>query len=140
MVGFSERQLEEGRMEIRYAYLTDKGVRQINQDFVHVVSETENAAGYDVEHCGALFAVADGVGGHQAGEVAARMAGEGLAQYYADARAREVATRQTVLQEVFAEINRAVFRKSVSANEFFGMGTTLTALVIHVKPAGRSAR
>jgi serine/threonine protein phosphatase PrpC len=94
-------------MEIRYAYLTDKGVRQINQDFVRVVSEAENAAGYDVEHCGALFAVADGVGGHQ---------------------------------EVFAEINRAAFRKSVSANEFLEMGTTLTALVIHVKPAGRSAR
>jgi protein phosphatase len=123
-------------MEIRYAYQTDKGVRQVNQDFVRAVSETENAAGYDVEHCGALFAVADGVGGHQAGEVAARMACEGLAQYYADARAREVATRQTVLQEVFAEINRAVFRKSVSANEFFGMGTTLTVMVVSDENGG----
>lgn len=123
------------KIQFRYAYLTDKGIRPINQDFVQVLSETENGAGYDIEHCGALFAVADGVGGHQAGEVAARMAGEGLAQYYADARAREVATRQTVLQEVFAAINHAVFRKSVSANEFFGMGTTLTALVIHGQTA-----
>jgi len=135
---FGHRRLQKDKMnlQIRHAYLTDKGIRPINQDFVQVMSEAENRAGYDVEHCGALFAVADGVGGHQAGEIASRMACEGLAPYYADARARDAATRQIVLQEVFAAINRAVFPKSVSANEFFMMGTTLTVLVLSDENSG----
>ena len=47
-------------MKIQYAYTTDAGNRECNEDSVTTV---ENEKGY-------CFAVADGLGGHDRGEVA----------------------------------------------------------------------
>jgi protein phosphatase len=93
------------RLEIDAA--TDVGqVRQVNED------------GYLVDEPLGLIAVADGVGGHRAGEVASATALEALRAGLRSGRS---------LREAIEEANEAVFTKSLSDEELRGMGTTLTA-------------
>jgi serine/threonine protein phosphatase PrpC len=68
-----------------------------------------------------LYAVADGMGGHQGGEVASSLALETL-EKAADARSD--------LAEVVREANRAVFAKASQDPGLAGMGTTLTAVLL----------
>jgi PPM family protein phosphatase len=68
-----------------------------------------------------LFAVADGMGGHQGGEVASRLALETL-QRVAD-------HPDAGLAEVVREANRVVFSRASEDPGLAGMGTTLTALL-----------
>jgi PPM family protein phosphatase len=68
-----------------------------------------------------LFAVADGMGGHQGGEVASKLAVETL-QKAADGTAD--------LAEVVQEANRVVFAKASEDPGLLGMGTTLTAVLV----------
>jgi serine/threonine protein phosphatase PrpC len=76
-----------------------------------------------------VFAVADGLGGHQGGEVASAMAVEPLAALdghaFADAqRAAEA------LAEAIREANLAILRRARSDPELWGMGTTVSAAAV----------
>ncbi len=96
---------------LRSGSATDVGrVRTVNQDL-------------PLEHPN-LYAVADGMGGHVGGEVAARVAVETLAQTFD--RAPTVAG----LREAFTEANAAVWGESQSNPGLRGMGTTLTAMAL----------
>lgn len=69
-----------------------------------------------------LFAIiADGVGGHQAGEVAAETAVEVISQVVADSNADQPLT---TLQQAFAIANQAICTKSDSDSKLSGMSTT----------------
>jgi PPM family protein phosphatase len=68
-----------------------------------------------------LFAVADGMGGHQGGEVASRLALETLEVLFKHGRG--------TLADQVREANRAVFERSGRDAAVAGMGTTLTAAV-----------
>ncbi len=65
-----------------------------------------------------VVAVADGMGGHRAGEVASATALESLRAAIADGRP---------LRDAIVDANDAVLEKSVSDQQLRGMGTTLTA-------------
>jgi protein phosphatase len=95
--------------QFRAGAATDVGrVRSNNQDS-HLVREGE------------LFAVADGMGGHQGGEVASATALEILGRAY------DEATTPTLVRAV-RSANQAVFDKASGDPDLKGMGTTLTAL------------
>ena len=68
-----------------------------------------------------LVAVADGMGGHRAGEVASATALEAL---------RAAVASGQPLRDAIEGANDAVLEKSVSDQEFHGMGTTLTAGIL----------
>ena len=73
-----------------------------------------------------LFAVADGMGGHAAGEVASAAAIEALLPYDAEATP---AVLLEVLGGAVAEANREVARRAAEDPVRRGMGTTLTAML-----------
>ena len=96
---------------LRTAAATDTGyLRTVNQDLA--------LAGND------LAAVADGMGGHLGGEVAARVAVEQLLDAY-----RRDRTPDGLIAAVRAA-NDAVYRRSRSDRSVRGMGTTLTAAAL----------
>ncbi|MEX1217406.1 MAG: Stp1/IreP family PP2C-type Ser/Thr phosphatase, partial [Acidimicrobiales bacterium] len=92
-------------------------VRQANEDAFLVVD--------------GLFAVADGMGGHQAGEVASRLALESL-------QAGFNAAGTDVLVRSIEEANRVLVERSSADPELAGMGTTLVAMAL-VEAGGRDA-
>jgi protein phosphatase len=76
-----------------------------------------------------LFGVADGMGGHQGGEVASAMAVE---TFRAEASTPTVAGMVAAVQAA----NRAIFDRSVADPDVRGMGTTLCALALVVDDDG----
>ncbi len=94
---------------LRSGSATDTGlVRSVNQD---LAVESSN-----------LFAVADGMGGHAGGEVAARMAVDAVSSAF---------SRQPTgagLAEAVTEANTVVWEHSLENPELRGMGTTFTAV------------
>ncbi len=96
---------------LRSGSASDVGrVRTVNQD---LSLERDN-----------LYAVADGMGGHVGGEVAARVAVETLDQAFE----REPTVEG--LRGAFSEANAAVWHESQVNEDLRGMGTTLTAVAL----------
>jgi serine/threonine protein phosphatase PrpC len=96
---------------LRSGSATDVGrVRTVNQD---LPLERPN-----------LYAVADGMGGHVGGEVAARVAVETLDHAF------EHAPTVDGLRAAFTEANTAVWQESQVNADLRGMGTTLTAMAL----------
>ncbi len=104
---------------LRTAAATDTGyLRSTNQDVALATND--------------LAAVADGMGGHLGGEVAARIAVEQLLETY-----RRDRTTDGLLAAVGAA-NSAVYSRSQSDRNLRGMGTTLTAAAyIGDEPGGQ---
>jgi protein phosphatase len=74
-----------------------------------------------------VFAVADGMGGARAGEVASRMAVEAFDDSGADGSPEEM------LRRVAREANRRIYEAAQGDSEHAGMGTTLTAAMVSGK-------
>ena len=70
-----------------------------------------------------LFGVADGMGGHKAGDVASRMAVELLARVLEGARPKE-----NLLRDSIEEVNTAIYDAQLNDGDLSGMGTTLTVI------------
>lgn len=76
-----------------------------------------------------LLIVADGMGGHIAGEVASRVALESVKEEIAAARLVPGAPLEAIVRGALQEANRRVWRRAVQ-DGLFGMGTTLTMALI----------
>lgn len=101
------------------AYISDKGsVRENNQDYLGVLDK-ENQA---------ILAVADGLGGHNAGEIASKVAIEKSLALLKEID--EIFPNDKKLKDIFDECNTEIFNISKEDKKFEGMGTTLTLSVI----------
>ena len=100
--------------------LTDTGrVRTANQDYVYA----------SVEPVGSLpnlFVVADGMGGHQAGDYASRYIVENLVSYLQYTENSQIVP---LLREGILKVNTQLYQESKEKPELSGMGTTLVAAV-----------
>ena len=104
---------------------TDAGcVREANEDSGRHVkpsdAETQNKKG-------TLTIVADGMGGHASGEVASQMAVELISEiYYAD----QENDAPDALRNAIEQASNQIYETSISDEKYFGMGTTVIALVL----------
>ena len=110
---------------LEVAHLTDVGnVRQYNEDSVAV----DLARG--------ILALADGMGGHRAGEVASRMATEMLlTRLRAAADALHTNTRQhgplLALTQSINQANKSIYEAGRVDPRYKGMGTTMAVAMFH---------
>ena len=107
-----------------YTMASDTGrMRTKNEDSARVVPEL------------GLFVIADGMGGHVAGEVASRVAAETLASEVANRPTpRLIRDQQQILRDAVVAANEAVLAEG-KRQQLEGMGTTLTALRITSRTA-----
>lgn len=82
----------------------------------------------NLEKQGALFVICDGMGGHQAGEIASRLAVSWLwKDFYS---ARDIDDLEAWLEKGISSINSRLFNLSVEHEVYNGMGTTLVGVII----------
>src|SRR5713101_3106623 len=112
------------RYEVVAHLMTDVGCRrEINEDssrYIHP-GDAKQLAGK-----GVLALVADGMGGHSAGEVASRMAVDVISRLYYESKQDPPAA----LKAAFQAANRAIHEAALKDSQLKGMGTTGTALVL----------
>ncbi len=110
---------------VKAVVLTDLGnIRTNNEDmglFFKIADENV------IREKGYMLIVADGMGGHQAGEVASKMATEIISKEYFKLNN---GTIEKNLEKVFTLANKNIFAKANSQTAFNGMGTTCTVLVV----------
>lgn len=76
-----------------------------------------------------IFAVADGLGGHNAGEVASDYAVEELAGYFNIWEECDFVKDAQEIEEYIKNINKEIYNMSLRSEKLSGMGTTLTLVV-----------
>ncbi len=117
--------MSEERFQVRIAGFTDTGLkRQLNEDYI----------GFDQEL--GIAVLADGMGGHQSGEIAAHMAVESVLeklQSMCEPKSTESITGSQLLDYVSNTIsysNSMIYQAAEAVDEHRGMGTTLVAVMI----------
>lgn len=83
-----------------------------------------------------IFAVSDGMGGHENGEVASCMAMEALSRFAASNQAKPTVKQRDkfayieAFQDMIRQTNRKILGSSVNGSEDAGMGATLSGLIV----------
>jgi protein phosphatase len=77
-----------------------------------------------------LFIVADGMGGHAAGEVASEMAVEIVSHDLSDLNDLDAANAHDRVARSLRDANRAVFERTRTERDKLGMGSTVSALLL----------
>ena len=77
-----------------------------------------------------LFAVADGMGGAQAGEIASRLAAAAFRDYLAHAPEDVDPDPEARLRSIIQEANRRIYARAANDPKVSGMGTTVTAALL----------
>lgn len=113
----------------RISSRTDIGLlRQYNEDNCFVCDVRTNT-----DELGVLVGVADGMGGHNGGDVASQLAVNTLASYYTLKGAPDSLAERLV--RVVERANQAIFEVSSENTGLTGMGTTMTSMVLFPEEA-----
>jgi protein phosphatase len=104
--------MKPGRTPLRVASITDTGRRRRHNEDAYVVEPP-------------LFAVADGMGGAQAGELASSLAAAALRD---DTAEREGGEQR--VDELIQQANRRVYQRQSQDAAASGMGTTMTVALV----------
>ncbi|HJB24157.1 MAG TPA: Stp1/IreP family PP2C-type Ser/Thr phosphatase [Candidatus Jeotgalibaca pullicola] len=104
---------------MQIAYGSDRGKnRKINEDFVSWFSN---------ENGQPLLLLCDGMGGHQAGDVASEMAVSHMGEAWKPTSFTDCEQVSVWLLNTIQKVNRLIFQKSLDFTDLDGMGTTLVA-------------
>ena len=111
----SEKRIEGGN-DMRYAFKSVKGLRSENQDSCYIPPKEAVPAAI----------VADGMGGHNAGLTASKLAVEAAVEFL---NKNELADKQRQLREAVEYANKRIYSASLTEPEFSNMGTTFVAVI-----------
>ena len=78
-----------------------------------------------------LFIVADGMGGHVAGEIASKLAVKTVNGYIQEHVGKD--NLELLLKQAIIQANTSIYQMALSKEDFSGMGTTVTAVYIDGK-------
>jgi serine/threonine protein phosphatase PrpC len=99
-------------------------VRQNNEDAWEILCEQQ------------FYILADGMGGHRAGEVASRETVDGLSKHVRNALKStkgDIDLHVAIINDIIQKVNHDVYQKARSDSELRGMGTTLCCTYFHEK-------
>jgi serine/threonine protein phosphatase PrpC len=106
--------MNERLMGILCAGATDIGrKRKTNQDSICL------------DHSHSFFAVADGMGGHNGGDIASQLSVKVMPEFLLKNTSLEP---QTLMRTMIQEVNNAILKKADEVPDLNGMGTTLSAI------------
>lgn len=94
-------------------------------------SLNEDCASYYENDNLKLYVVADGMGGHNAGEVASRVAVDEIINYVKNIGNNEI--DEDLLIDAISKANKVIFEYAKTNSKLSGMGTTVTACMITKK-------
>lgn len=126
----------KGETKERHATTESRGERR---GLIHVVARTDpglkrkhNEDSFLVLEEQALFAVADGMGRHAAGEVASKMAVDVMTAYFQEGKTptncEGIPMEGCKVRDAILAANDAIFSKANDVHEYHGMGTTMVTL------------
>ena len=78
-----------------------------------------------LDHAHAFYAVADGMGGHNGGDIASQLSVKVMPEFFAKHASQEP---QTLMKNMIQEVNRAILQKADENPDLHGMGTTVSAI------------
>ena len=82
-----------------------------------------------------IFALADGMGGHNKGEVASKMAVENIVEFFKNNLLQsnniKIDYIDDIIKQAYHNVNYKIYQKSISDKEFEGMGTTLVIAIVY---------
>lgn len=113
---------------------TDIGLkREQNEDCYLIINRKTKDV--DIQNNGMMFAVADGMGGHAGGEIASKMACQGMADYYSEKTDRPEGSgyfkaKLGHLKSSIYDVHNKIIEYGRINREFEDMGTTLSVLVL----------
>jgi len=110
---------------IEAASLTDVGLQRTNNEDSYLYWEPDSDADFRLK--GRLAVVADGMGGYEGGQEASRLAVETVRSVYDNAFG---GNPQDTLIAAFESAHQNIQRFATEHPQFYGMGTTCTALAI----------
>lgn len=110
---------------IDFAFVSDIGMRRLNNQDSHL--ELVQGTAEVWRSRGHLFVVADGMGAHAAGELASKMAVEGVSHHYC--QHRQLSPPEAILKAV-REANTEIHQRGQANSEFHNMGTTCSSLLL----------
>ena len=94
------------------------------------VSRKANEDAFVIDRELGFVAVADGMGGHAAGEVASEMAVEMVSHELADLNELEAPDAHERVARALRDANRAVYERTRTERDKLGMGSTVSALLL----------
>jgi protein phosphatase len=126
----SEQHVAAASLKARGVGITDVGLqRDHNEDTFAVLAEHD------------LFIVADGMGGHRAGDVASRLASESISDFFQRTAGEEVtwpfhfdsalSESENRLLTAIRLANRQIYEHSLKSHDLRGMGTTVVGALFN---------
>ena len=95
--------------------------RLVNEDYVSWFNNQNDQP---------LMLLSDGMGGHQAGDVASEMAVSHLGEAWKQTSFNQVESVSSWLVDTIHKVNQLIFQKSLDFKDLDGMGTTLVAAAL----------
>ncbi len=129
VLGLAEGRLVNWEDPIIEAALTDTGMRRNNnQDSYAIVRATRSEAWRKRGH---IYMVADGMGAHAVGELASKLACDNIPHAYNKLKNE---TPSEAIVKAYREVGGIIHSKATANQDFQGMGTTCSTLLL--LPAG----